>query len=121
MLNEKHTALMRINSCDKITIFHPSKSGLFQDYVCGIEICLYGQFGRLERVEIGGTKGKLLTLTVKQIHLDFMKAAETFQGVQYDVLNVDAQEFHRDYYNFRSTIKELERRLGAVVLQVGSM
>lgn len=69
-------------------------------------------------MEIGGTKGKLLTTNVKQIHADFMRAAEAFQGVQYDVLNVDAQEFHMDYYKFRSTIKELERRLGAVVLQV---
>lgn len=79
------------------------------------------QFGRLERVEIGGTKGKLLTSTVKQVHADFMAAAEAFLQVQYDVLNVDAQEFHSDFFKFRSTIKELERRLGAVILQVSAI
>ncbi|CAD7696266.1 unnamed protein product [Ostreobium quekettii] len=75
------------------------------------------QFGKLERVEIGGTKGRILTAGVKQIHADFLVAVEKFQGVQYDVLDVDEKQFAKDFYQFRSSIKELERRLGAIILQ----
>lgn len=39
------------------------------------------QFNRLERVEIGGTKGRVLTNGVKAIHQDFMAAVEKFQQV----------------------------------------
>jgi hypothetical protein len=39
------------------------------------------QFGRLERVEIGGTKGKALTSAIKQIHADFLAAHARFQLV----------------------------------------
>jgi dynein heavy chain len=40
------------------------------------------QFNRLERVEIGGTKGKVLTNGVKAIHADFTAAIERFQQVR---------------------------------------
>ncbi|KAF6247881.1 dynein heavy chain, N-terminal region 1-domain-containing protein, partial [Scenedesmus sp. NREL 46B-D3] len=36
------------------------------------------QFGRLERVEVGGTKGKSLTSAIKQVHTDFLAAHEKF-------------------------------------------
>lgn len=39
------------------------------------------QFGRLERVEVGGTKGKNLTSAIKQVHADFVAANEKFQQV----------------------------------------
>jgi hypothetical protein len=98
------------------------------------------------RVEIGGTKGKVLTTGIKQIHQDFLHAMEQFQQVmpadacyvlcmptavadpeqpllqvQYDVMDVDAKSFDHDFYQFRSVIKELERRLGAIIMQVGTM
>jgi hypothetical protein len=41
----------------------------------------YVQFGRLERVEVGGTKGKSLTSAIKQVHTDFLAAHEKFQQV----------------------------------------
>lgn len=37
------------------------------------------QFGRLERLEIGGTKGKALTSAIKQVHADFLAAHGRFQ------------------------------------------
>lgn len=40
------------------------------------------QFGRLERVEVGGTKGKSLTSAIKQVHTDFLAAHEKFQQVR---------------------------------------
>lgn len=40
------------------------------------------QFGRLERVEVGGTKGKALTNAIKQVHADFLAAHGKFQEVR---------------------------------------
>lgn len=77
------------------------------------------QFNRLERVEIGGTKGKVLTNGVKAIHQDFTSAVEKFQQVTYDVMDVDAKQFDEDFFGFRVVIKELERRLAAIIIQVG--
>ena len=42
------------------------------------------QFGRLERVEVGGTKGKALTNAIKQVHADFLVAHGKFQEVGRD-------------------------------------
>ncbi|KAL6747291.1 flagellar outer dynein arm heavy chain beta [Haematococcus lacustris] len=75
------------------------------------------QFNKLERVEIGNTKGKVLTNGVKAIHSDFQAAVERFQGVHYDVMDTDAKQFDEDFYAFRVVIRELERRLAAIIIQ----
>lgn len=75
------------------------------------------QFSKLQKIEIGGTKGKTLTATVKQIFAEFGKAVETFQGVDYDIMDVAAKQFDDDFYAFRTHIKELERRLASVLTQ----
>ena len=75
------------------------------------------QFGKLERVEVGGTKGKALTASVRAIFSDFQAAAAKFQGTAYDVLDVEQRAFDNDFYEFRLVIKELERRLASVVTQ----
>lgn len=38
--------------------------------------------------------------------------------VTYDVMDVDAKQFDEDFYGFRVVIKELERRLAAIIIQV---
>lgn len=43
----------------------------------------------------------------------------TAPQVQYDVMDVDAKQFDEDFYAFRVVIKELERRLAAIIIQVG--
>ena len=49
------------------------------------------QFNKLERVEIGGTKGKTLTTSVRQIFADFQQAVAKFQTVQYDIMDVESK------------------------------
>jgi dynein heavy chain len=73
------------------------------------------QFNKLATIEVGGTKGKTLTASIKQIYDDFLHAVEKFKNVQYDIMDVGAKSFDDDFYEFRCSIKELERRLGAVV------
>lgn len=73
------------------------------------------QFSKLSKIEIGGTKGKTLTASIKQIYDDFLFAVAKFKGVPYDIMDVEAKAFDDDFYEFRGSIKELERRLGSVV------
>lgn len=75
------------------------------------------QFSKLNKIEIGGTKGKTLTTSVKQIYSEFTQAVEEFQDVKYDIMDVGAKEFDDDFYEFRCKIKELERRLGSILTQ----
>jgi dynein heavy chain len=46
-------------------------------------------FLKLERVEIGGTKGRGLSLCVEAIHQDFDQTVELFKAVPYDIMSVD--------------------------------
>ncbi|RQM21208.1 hypothetical protein B5M09_003796 [Aphanomyces astaci] len=75
------------------------------------------QFGKLSKIEVGGTKGKTLTTSVHQIFADFQETVAVVKHVQYDLLNIDAKGFDDDFYEFRSKNKELERRLASVVNQ----
>jgi dynein heavy chain len=75
------------------------------------------QFMKLERIEIGGNKGRTLSASVVQIFADFKAVAEKFIQVPYDVLDVEVKKFDDDFYVFRCSIKELERRLGSVLNQ----
>eukprot|EP00976_Prorocentrum_cordatum_P004108 80468-Prorocentrum_minimum.AAC.1 len=49
------------------------------------------QFGKLEKVEIGGTKGKVLTNSVRQVYADFLDALASFQQLEYDILDVEVR------------------------------
>ena len=75
------------------------------------------QFNRLDKVEIGGTKGKTLTDSVLQVFNDFLVSVKKFEEVTYDVFDVEEKQFEEDYYHFRVQIKEMERRLGSVLVQ----
>ncbi|TYZ65632.1 hypothetical protein PybrP1_006817 [[Pythium] brassicae (nom. inval.)] len=75
------------------------------------------QFCKLSKIEVGGTKGKTLTLSVQQIHADFAEAVRMFKRVSSDIMDVGASKFDDNFYDFRCKIKELERRLGSVLTQ----
>lgn len=58
---------------------------------------------QLGNLEIGGTKGKVLTTSVAQIHVDFGLAVEIVKDVDYDVMDLDAASAFEDIYQtFRS-------------------
>ena len=75
------------------------------------------QFSKLAEIEIGGTKGDALTKNAHQMYADFQKAVMMFEGVNYDIMDVNADQFSPDFFKFRSAIKELERRLASLIVQ----
>lgn len=66
---------------------------------------------------MGGTKGKTLTETLKQISDEFKKAVDTFRTLNYDTMDITQKSFDNDFMAFRQKIKELERRLASVITQ----
>lgn len=65
------------------------------------------EFSKLAKLEIGGTKGKTLTMSVQQIHADFGQAVMKFRAVKYDIMNIDERGFDDDFYTFRTSVKVL--------------
>jgi len=81
-----------------------------------LEFCyIVQEFGKLERIYVGGTKGKQLTEQLRDIYRDFTRAVERFQHLPYDLMDVAARAFDDDFYAYRLQVKELERRLAAVI------
>ena len=75
------------------------------------------QFSKLPKIEIGGTKGRQLTMTVIEIYNEFINAQNNFLAVEYDIMDISIRKFDDDFYKFRCRIKELERRLASVLTQ----
>jgi len=75
------------------------------------------QFTKLQKIDIGNTKGKTLSVSVLNIHDEFTKAVEEFTSVHYDIMNIEERQFDDDFFKFRQRIKELERRLASILTQ----
>jgi dynein heavy chain len=73
------------------------------------------QYNKCERIEIGGTKGKLLSDCVVAIHEEFTEAVEQFKSVTYDIMDVGEKQFDADFFKFRLDVKELDQRLGSLL------
>ncbi len=73
------------------------------------------QFSKLGKIEIGSTKGKALTESISGIHKDFQSQVERIGSVEYDVMDINVTNFDSCYLQFRQSVKEFERRLGAVI------
>jgi len=75
------------------------------------------QFNKLEKIEVGGTKGKVLTSNVQDIYGEFLTAVQVFKLAEYDIMDVESKKFDDDFYTFRCCINELERRLASIIVQ----
>lgn len=78
-------------------------------------------FSKLSKIEIGGTKGKILTTSVSQIYSDFTQAVDNLRsfgsgpgsgGSGLGILDLNNKAFENAFYEFRTKMKELDRRLG---------
>lgn len=60
--------------------------------------------GQLANLEVGGTKGKVLTTSITQIHADFGLAVAAVKNVDYDIMDIDAATaFEMSFQTFRYT------------------
>ncbi|ORC84913.1 dynein heavy chain [Trypanosoma theileri] len=73
-------------------------------------------FDKMENIKVGGSKSQIHTREAEEIKAEFDEAYLKFFGVEYNLLDVDETRFDTDYSNFRATIRELERRLGAILV-----
>lgn len=75
------------------------------------------QFNKLSKIEIGNTKGKTMSETIKTIFTEFEQTINNFMTVNYDIMNIENAEFEDDFFKFRNRTKELDRRLASVLTQ----
>lgn len=73
-------------------------------------------FDKMENIKVGGTKSQLHTKEAEEIKAEFDEAYLEFFGVEYNLLDVNDSRFDVDYSNFRARIRNLERRLGAILV-----
>jgi dynein heavy chain len=73
------------------------------------------QYTKLERVDIGGTKGRQLSHAVVVIYEEFRVAVEKFQSVTYDIMDVSKKAFDHDFFVFRCAMKDLDQRLSNIL------
>ncbi len=90
-----------------------SKEALFVRLDAFVERCsdilefakIVQEFSKLSKVNLGGSKGKVLTETVLQVHGDFTKAVEKLKGLNYDIMDVTIAAFDDDFYKYRCQVK----------------
>ncbi|XP_077869744.1 dynein beta chain, ciliary-like [Saccoglossus kowalevskii] len=75
------------------------------------------EFLKLEKTEMGGMKGRMLSAQVVQIFEEFQEYVKVFSERTYDALDPNTKEFLDDYEIFQKQVYDLDRRLGAILCQ----
>ena len=75
------------------------------------------ELNRLEKIEVGGTKGKILSSQIAQIYVEFTAALKNFAVIKYDILNLESKEFIQDLGKFRDVMTDLDRRISTILNQ----
>ncbi|XP_054276549.1 dynein beta chain, ciliary [Macrosteles quadrilineatus] len=75
------------------------------------------EFMKLERVEIGGLKGRALSSRILQVSREFNDHFTVFASKTYDVLDPEDPSFLIDYEAFQGNIEDLDRRLASILCQ----
>jgi dynein heavy chain len=73
------------------------------------------QFLKLEKVEIGGIRGKDLSSRIYHVYEEFKEQFSVFSNRTYDCLDPNDESFIKDYEKFKTKTFELDRKLGAVL------
>lgn len=103
--------------------FHPNavfaRFNAFLDRLHTIQwfFCTVIEFLKLEKVEIGGLKGRQLSSKITAIYVDFNQHFASFASKTYDVLDPDDATFDQDFAIFQERILELDMKLAAILCQ----
>ena len=77
------------------------------------------EFLKLEKIEIGGLKGRALSGKIVAVSQEFNDHFAVFASKTYDVLDPEDETFLHDYNSFQMKIRDLDRRLASILCQVG--
>ncbi|CAH1128373.1 unnamed protein product [Ceutorhynchus assimilis] len=77
----------------------------------------YLDFSKLEKVEIGGIKGRYLSAKCLEIFEEFNKSYNLFQNIQYDVMDTKDASLIKDFNNFQEICADYDKRLAAIFRQ----
>lgn len=97
--------------------FHPNavfeRFNAFLDRLHTIQWFFYTviEFLKLEKVEIGGLKGRILSARISAVSLEFNQCFSSFASKTYDVLDPDDESFKGDFLKFQERILELDMKL----------
>ncbi|XP_030610318.1 dynein axonemal heavy chain 9 isoform X3 [Archocentrus centrarchus] len=72
---------------------------------------------KLEKLEIGGVRGRALSQQVQQLHQEFVDSYKLFTEKLYDCLDMNNMEFEEDVNEFKLKVDDTDRRLGAIFCQ----
>ncbi|PSN32950.1 Dynein beta chain [Blattella germanica] len=75
------------------------------------------EFLKLEKVEIGGWKGRPLSTKVEAVFGEFNVAFTVFGNITYDPLDPEEENFEKDFDIFMQKISDLDRKLAAIFCQ----
>ena len=75
------------------------------------------EFLKLEKVEIGGLKGRLLGTKVSGVLSQFHETFAVFGGISYDPLDPDDENFVKDCTLFMEKVEDMDRKLAAIFCQ----
>ncbi|XP_066560773.1 dynein axonemal heavy chain 9 [Amia ocellicauda] len=72
---------------------------------------------KLEKIEIGGVRGKALSQQVLSMYEEFQDIYKVFTERTYDCLDINNTEFEADVFDFKHKVDDMDRRLGTVFCQ----
>ncbi|KAL1493068.1 hypothetical protein ABEB36_011203 [Hypothenemus hampei] len=75
------------------------------------------ELSKLEKVEIGGIKGRTLSSRISEVFQEFLQCYTTFHGKSYDILDPDVLTFKVDFSEFQRKIYEIDMKLAAILCQ----
>ena len=73
------------------------------------------QFAKLEKVEIGGIRGKALTKSISKVSEEFKDLYSVFSLKTYDSLDPKDMGFLKDNEKFENKVSSMDRKLGAIL------
>ena len=77
----------------------------------------YSEFSKMRTKVIGGIKGEALGQTLIDIFNECTKEIKDFISEEYNPLDINDDTFNTKYVNFKDSLKELERKISAVLTQ----
>lgn len=75
------------------------------------------EFQKLEKIEIGGMKGRVLGGQIREISSEFDSYFHSFASKSYDVLDPDDETFNEDFKEFQENIIDLDLKLSTVLVE----